>query len=62
MPFIELSTVSFTVLPNTLILAKNWILSELGRKILIKELELPYDFPYPMEVASKLLRWEESSL
>jgi hypothetical protein len=32
------------------------LLSELGRKILIKELELPYHFPYPMEVASKLLR------
>jgi hypothetical protein len=32
------------------------LLSELGSKILIKELELPYHFPYPMEVASKLLR------
>jgi hypothetical protein len=56
MSFIELCTVSFKVLPSTPILAKNWILSELGRKILIKELELPYELPDPMEVASKLLR------
>lgn len=49
-------TFSLTVLPNTSILAKNWILSEVGRKILRKELELPYELPDPMEVASKLLR------
>ena len=49
MSFIELC-------PNTSNLAKNWILYELGRKILRKELELPYELPDPMEVTSKLLK------